>query len=120
MGVRDLLADQGKKLVSSPFVLRLISNDRVMKVATGVMDARTRLRAAAEKMAEAGTILVEGHGMPNIDPALDGEPEVTARLAQVKARIYEVPISYSGRTYAEGKKIGMRDAFWALWCLIRY
>ena len=37
MGVRDILVDQGKKLVSSPFVLRLMSNDRVMKVATGVM-----------------------------------------------------------------------------------
>ncbi len=79
MGVRDLLVDQGKKLASSQFVLRLISNDRVMKVATGVMDARSRLRAAADKVAEAGSILVEGHGMPNIDPALDGEPEVTAR-----------------------------------------
>jgi len=79
MGVRDLLVDQGKKLASSPFVLRLISNDRVMKVATGMMDARSRLRAAADKVAEAGSILIEGHGMPNIDPALDGEPEVTAR-----------------------------------------
>ncbi len=81
MGVRDLLVDQGKKLASSQFVLRLISNDRVMKVATGVMDARSRLRAAADKVAEAGSILVEGHGMPNIDPALDGEPEVTARTS---------------------------------------
>jgi 8-amino-7-oxononanoate synthase len=79
MGVRDLLVDQGKKLASSPVVLRLISNDRVMKVATGVMDARSRFRAAAEKVAEAGDILVNGYGMPNIDPALDGEPEVTAK-----------------------------------------
>ena len=86
MGVRDLLVDQGKKLASSQFVLRLISNDRVMKVATGVMDARSRLRAAADKMAEAGSILVEGHGMPNIDPALDGEPEVTARPTNGHAR----------------------------------
>ena len=79
MSVRDLLADQGKKLASSGFVLRLVSNDRVMKVATGVMDARSRFRAAAEKFAEAGDIIVNGHGMPNIDPALDGEPEVTAK-----------------------------------------
>lgn len=79
MGVRDILVDQSKKLVSSPFVIRLISNDRVMKVATGVMDARSRFRAAAEKVAEAGDILVNGYAMPNIDPALDGEPEVTAR-----------------------------------------
>jgi 8-amino-7-oxononanoate synthase len=79
MGVRDLLVDQGKKLASSSFVLRLISNDRVMKVATGVVDARSRLRAAAEKVAEARTILIEGHALPTIDPALDGEPEVTAK-----------------------------------------
>jgi glycosyltransferase involved in cell wall biosynthesis len=48
------------------------------------------------------------------------EPEVTARLAQVKARIYEVPISYSGRTYAEGKKIGWKDGVAAIWHIIRY
>ena len=49
------------------------------------------------------------------------EPEVTARLAQRKdVRIYEVPISYSGRTYAEGKKIGWRDGVAAIWHIIRY
>ena len=79
MGVRDILVEQGKKLASSPLVLRLISNDRVMKVATGVMDAKSRFRAAAEKVAEAGEILVSGYAMPVIDPALDGEPEVMAK-----------------------------------------
>jgi glycosyltransferase involved in cell wall biosynthesis len=48
------------------------------------------------------------------------EPEVTARLAQAKARIYEVPISYSGRTYAEGKKIGWRDGAAAFWHIVRF
>jgi len=48
------------------------------------------------------------------------EPEVTARLAATKARIYEVPISYSGRTYAEGKKIGWRDGVAAIWHIVRY
>jgi glycosyltransferase involved in cell wall biosynthesis len=48
------------------------------------------------------------------------EPEVTARLAQVHARIYEVPISYSGRTYAEGKKIGWRDGVAAFWHILRF
>lgn len=53
------------------------------------------------------------------------EPEVTAKVArkvkgQFKWRVYEVPISYSGRTYAEGKKIGLKDAFNALWCIIRF
>jgi glycosyltransferase involved in cell wall biosynthesis len=48
------------------------------------------------------------------------EPEITARLAQAHARIYEVPISYSGRTYAEGKKIGWRDGVAALWHILRF
>jgi glycosyltransferase involved in cell wall biosynthesis len=47
------------------------------------------------------------------------EPELTARLAQAGARIYEVPISYSGRTYAEGKKIGWRDGLAAFWHIAR-
>jgi glycosyltransferase involved in cell wall biosynthesis len=48
------------------------------------------------------------------------EPEVTARLARAKARIWEVPISYSGRTYAEGKKIGWKDGIAAFWHIVRY
>jgi glycosyltransferase involved in cell wall biosynthesis len=48
------------------------------------------------------------------------EPEITAKVARAKARIYEVGISYHGRTYAEGKKIGWRDGFRALWCIIKY
>ncbi len=61
------------------------------------------------------------------------EPEIVAKLAKVRlpdgdaedgrlraARIYEVPVSYAGRTYAEGKKIGWRDGFEALWCIARH
>lgn len=48
------------------------------------------------------------------------EPELTARFARLRARIYEVPISYHGRTYAEGKKIGWKDGFAALWAIVRY
>jgi glycosyltransferase involved in cell wall biosynthesis len=48
------------------------------------------------------------------------EPEVTAKLARRGHRIFEVPISYQGRSYAEGKKIGIRDGFNALWCILRY
>lgn len=48
------------------------------------------------------------------------EPELTIKLAQRKARIYEVPISYHGRTYAEGKKIGWRDGVWAMFCIVAY
>jgi glycosyltransferase involved in cell wall biosynthesis len=48
------------------------------------------------------------------------EPEITAKLAATRCRIYEVGISYSGRTYAEGKKIGWKDGVRAIWCIIKY
>ena len=48
------------------------------------------------------------------------EPEVTARIAALKCRVYEVGISYSGRTYEEGKKIGWKDGFRTLWCIVKY
>ncbi len=48
------------------------------------------------------------------------EPEITAKIAKHKWRIYEVPITYAGRTYEEGKKITWKDGMQALWCIIRY
>jgi hypothetical protein len=48
------------------------------------------------------------------------EPELTAKVARRKYRVYEIGISYFGRTYREGKKIGLLDAFHALWCIVRY
>jgi len=48
------------------------------------------------------------------------EPEVTAKVARMGWRIYEVGVSYSGRTYREGKKIGWRDGLRAMWCILKY
>ena len=48
------------------------------------------------------------------------EVEITAKVARKKWRIYEVPISYYGRDYAEGKKVGWKDGFRALWCILKY
>ncbi len=49
------------------------------------------------------------------------EPEVTAKMSRYpNVRIYEVGISYYGRTYEEGKKIGWRDGFRAIWCILKY
>ncbi|MBE0545005.1 MAG: glycosyltransferase family 2 protein [Verrucomicrobia bacterium] len=48
------------------------------------------------------------------------EPEITAKVARLKVPIYEVAISYYGRTYEEGKKIGWRDGLWALRCILKY
>jgi glycosyltransferase involved in cell wall biosynthesis len=48
------------------------------------------------------------------------EPELTAKIARLRVRVYEVPISYAGRDYSEGKKIGLKDAFIALWAIVRW
>jgi glycosyltransferase involved in cell wall biosynthesis len=48
------------------------------------------------------------------------EPEVTSKVARLGCRIYEVGISYSGRTYAEGKKINWKDGMRAIWCILKY
>jgi glycosyltransferase involved in cell wall biosynthesis len=48
------------------------------------------------------------------------EPEITAKVARMNCRIYEVGISYSGRTYAEGKKISWKDGVRAMWCIVKY
>lgn len=48
------------------------------------------------------------------------EPEITAKIAKRRARIFEVGISYHGRTYEEGKKIGWRDGVRAIWCILKY
>ena len=54
------------------------------------------------------------------EPRFGFEPEITAKMAQLGVRIYEVPISYYGRTYAEGKKINWRDGVSALRCILKY
>jgi glycosyltransferase involved in cell wall biosynthesis len=48
------------------------------------------------------------------------EPEITQKVAAMRARVYEVPISYNGRTYEEGKKIGLKDAFKAVYTIVRF
>lgn len=48
------------------------------------------------------------------------EPEITAKVARLRCRVYEVGISYAGRTYEEGKKIGWKDGLRAIWCILKY
>jgi hypothetical protein len=48
------------------------------------------------------------------------EPEITAKVAKLRCRVYEVGISYAGRTYEEGKKIGWKDGVRAIWCILKY
>jgi hypothetical protein len=58
--------------------------------------------------------------LPLVSNRFGIEVEVTARLAKAQARIWEMPVSYDGRTYAEGKKIGWRDGMAALWHVLRF
>lgn len=58
--------------------------------------------------------------IPLESSTFDVEPELAIKLAKRGARVFEVPISYSGRTYGEGKKIGWRDGFRALWAILHY
>ena len=89
-------------------VLTLLSN---MLTNVNLTDMETCYKAIRGDLARALPLTSDRFGF---------EPEVTARLVQAKARIYEVPISYSGRTYAEGKKIGWRDGVAAIWHILRF
>ena len=76
MGLRSRIVDRGKQLVQSPTVMRWVSDDRVMKAAEGVLDARTRVKLA-------WNMLINGHALPPVDPALDdslGETVDSGRL----------------------------------------
>ncbi len=48
------------------------------------------------------------------------EPEITAKIAKLQCRVYEVGISYYGRTYEQGKKITWKDGVWAMYCILKY
>jgi glycosyltransferase involved in cell wall biosynthesis len=58
--------------------------------------------------------------VPVLKEKLGFEPEITAKLAKARCRIYEVGISYSGRTYAEGKKVNWKDGVRAIYAILRY
>jgi 8-amino-7-oxononanoate synthase len=75
MALKDLIVERGKRALQGPAVMRWVSDDRVMKAAEGVMDARSRVRAAWRA-------LVNGHELPNIDPALDELPTDAEHAAE--------------------------------------
>lgn len=88
-------------------MLTLLSN---MLCNLNLTDMETGYKAIRRELVEAMVLKSNRFGI---------EPEITAKLARLKARIYEVPISYSGRSYAEGKKIGWKDAVSAVWTMFR-
>ena len=72
---------------------------------------------------ETGYKLFKAEAIKSIDlkeKSFGIEPEITVKLAKKKYIFFEVPISYSGRSYDEGKKIGLKDAFKAIYCIIKY
>ena len=88
--------------------LTLVSN---MLTNLNLTDVETCYKMVRRDVAQSLPLVSERFGI---------EVELTARLAKAGARIWELPISYSGRTYAEGKKIGWRDGVAALWYILRF
>src|SRR5882672_8735986 len=83
MGWRSRLVERGKQIAMTPKVLKVLSDDRVMRAAEGVMDARTRMRAAASKAGEAWQVLTQGHALPSIDPSIVDDvdlPDIRPRI----------------------------------------
>jgi len=89
-------------------LLTLLSN---MLTNLNLSDMETCYKVFRRELIQSITIQERGFGV---------EPELTAKVARSKARIYEVGISYYGRTYEDGKKIGLKDALWAVYCIVRY
>jgi glycosyltransferase involved in cell wall biosynthesis len=89
-------------------VLTLVSN---MFTNLNLTDMETCYKAFRTEIIQAIRIREQRFGF---------EPEITAKLARRRCRIYEVGISYYGRTYDEGKKIGWRDGVRAIWCILKY
>ncbi len=89
-------------------LLTLISN---MFTNLNLTDMETGYKVFCREILEQITIEEDRFGF---------EPEITAKIANLRCRVYEVGISYSGRTYEEGKKIGWKDGLWAIWCIFKY
>src|SRR5204862_4639333 len=90
---------------------RLLTTVSNMFTNLNLTDMETCYKACRREVLQAITIEEDRFGF---------EPEFTAKVARGGWRVYEVGISYSGRTYAEGKKIGWRDGVRAVWCVVRY
>ena len=80
---------------------------------TAFYQPSTRTRLALAERVSGGWVLSRLEESPTT-------PDITAKVARLRCRIFEVGVSYSGRTYEEGKKIGWKDGFRAIWCILKY
>jgi glycosyltransferase involved in cell wall biosynthesis len=90
---------------------RLLTTLSNMATNLNLSDMETRYKVFRQEVAQKINIQENRFGF---------EPEITAKVSRLKLRIFEVAISYNGRTYAEGKKVGWRDGMHALWCILKY
>jgi 8-amino-7-oxononanoate synthase len=87
MGWKNRIVERGKQLAMTPRVLRVLSDDRVMRAAEGVMDARNRVRAAAEKANEAWQLLTYGHALPAIDPSIVDDVDLVVPTPPAETKV---------------------------------
>jgi len=90
---------------------KLVTTFSNMLTDLNLSDVETCFKAFRREVLQQVALREDGFGV---------EPEITAKISRLQLRIYEVPISYYGRTYAEGKKINWRDGLKALWCVFKY
>ena len=103
MGLKKRIVERGKQLALTPRVLKVLSDDRVMRAAEGVMDARNRVRAAAEKANEAWHLLTSGHGLPSIDPSIVDDIDLNIRATPAPAKTNgDAPYTRSEKTNGNG------------------
>jgi glycosyltransferase involved in cell wall biosynthesis len=95
-------------MIGNKFVLTTLSN---MLTNLNLTDMETCYKVFRREVLQKLTIEEDHFGF---------EPEITAKLSKLDVVIYEVGISYSGRTYADGKKVGWRDGFRAIWAILKY
>src|SRR5215510_9971927 len=110
MGWKNRIVERGKQLAMTPRVLRVLSDDRVMRAAEGVMDARTRMRAAAQKAGEAWQLLIQGHALPAIEPSIADDVEVAEPRVRIEPGENGKANGYAVTERAHGSKHTNGDA----------
>jgi 8-amino-7-oxononanoate synthase len=100
MGIIESLAQQGKKLIESGPLARVVSDDRFMRVATGVMDARSRFGTAKELAGQALDVLLNGYEAPTIDPAQDDDAGVVEAPKRAASTAGAAPVNGAGHLSA--------------------